>query len=401
MHSGLFPELQVPGARLLAGPNRRRHAERSRSRGVLLRGTAWNCTAGAVPLTAFSLPCAACSQQSGLGRLVKVSRLPDDPACAFSCPASPQFSPHPSPNRPSGPSSRLASPGGYPSVAYGDSSSVRGSPFVGAGAHLLGAGHMGQASMGLPYSPDGSLAYSLGGSGPASLDPSAAAAQLAGGAAAGHPQQASLLAQLQQIWGEGSAGGGGSGAAGGAPAFGASLGASPATTLLAGDAAAAAQQQQQQQLAALLFMQQLEMQQAALAARGLTPGCGGMPDSPPLSPQQLPAASADMLRDVLGSPLSPLRWPGGRGGTGDLLTDPSLSLGAEMAAAAATALRAIGEAGEEPAGAPHGRRSLSLSPSHAAAAGGSGSQPRQLASPERPSFESMDLDALGFTESLD
>jgi hypothetical protein len=317
----------------------------------------------------------------------------------------PEFSPQPSPNRPSGPSSRLTSPGGHPGMAFGDGTSVRGSPFVGADLRAqLGAGAYAvgsQSSLGLPYSPDGSLGYSLGGSGPASLEPSAAAAaaaaQLAG--ASGQPQQASLLAQLQQIWGEGSGGGG---AAASAAAFGASLGASPAATLLASEAAAAVQHQhqQQQQLAALLFMQQLEMQQAALAARSLTPGRGGMPDSPPLSPQQLPAASADMLRDVLGSPLSPLRWPSGRsgggGGTGDFITDPSLSLGAEMAAAAASALREIGEAGDEPAGSVRGRPAAARS----LADGGSQAQ-RQLASPERPSFESMDLGALGFTELLD
>ena len=323
-----------------------------------------------------------------------------------------QFSPQPSPNRPSGPGSRLTSPGSYPGLAYGEGSGLRGSPVVGAGPHLLGAvgGSAGQlSSLGLPYSPDGSLAYRLGGSGPASLEPSAAAvaaAQLAGG----QPQQASLLAQLQQIWGEGSGGAAG-GAAGGVPAFGPSLGASPAAPLLGGEAAA--QQQQQQQLAALLFMQQLELQQAALAARGLTPGRSSMPDSPPLSPQQLPAASADMLRDVLGSPLSPLRWPGGRrsGGAGvggDLLGDPSLSLGAEMAAAAATALRQIGElpeSGEVAAASPRGRpaaaRSLGGCDSGSQPGSGGGLLQRQLASPEGPSFESMDLDALGFTESLD
>ena len=302
----------------------------------------------------------------------------------------------------------MHSPGGCPGPRFGEAGQLRGSPFVGADpqtqlAQLLGAAAAGglgggrSQSLGMAYSPDGSLTYGLGGSGPASLEPQPGAAQLAGGGGLGPPQQASLLAQLQQIWGEGSGGGAELGA-GGLPGFGAGLGASPAAALLASSAAAQqaaqAQQvaQQQQQLAALLFMQQLELQQAALAGQGaaLTPGRrgGAALESPPVSPQQLPPASADMLREVLGSPLSPLRWPAepaapATGASGDLLAAPSLSLGAELAAAAATALRQMGEAPEEAGGTP-------------------GRQPqRRLLSPERPSFESVDLDALGFTESLD
>lgn len=405
--------LQVSGPSLLAGAQWWRLAECARPRGAQ--------QANSKQLEWHSLHTAEASTACAVGiacLLRPLHVLADSLPAHFtsSCPFSPlQFSPQPSLNRPSGPNSRLHSPGGYPGVAYGDGNSLRGSPFVGADPHSqLGAaaGHLGQPSLGIPYSPDGSLAYSLGGSGPASLEPSAAAAaaaaQLAGGASGGQPQQASLLAQLQQIWGEGSGGGGG--AAGGTPAFGASLGASPAAALLASEAAAAAQQQQQQQqqLATLLFMQHLEMQQAALAARGLTPSRGGVPDSPPLSPQQLPPASADMLRDVLGSPLSPLRWSGNhsaRGGTGDLLTNPSLSLGAELAAAAAMALREMEETGEELSAAQRGRPAAarSLADGGGVAQQGSGQPQRQLVSPspERPSFESMDLDALGFTESLD
>lgn len=407
------PMLQVSGPSLLAGAQWWRLAECARPRGAQ--------QANSKQLEWHSLHTAEASTACAVGiacLLRPLHVLADSLPAHFtsSCPFSPlQFSPQPSLNRPSGPNSRLHSPGGYPGVAYGDGNSLRGSPFVGADPHSqLGAaaGHLGQPSLGIPYSPDGSLAYSLGGSGPASLEPSAAAAaaaaQLAGGASGGQPQQASLLAQLQQIWGEGSGGGGG--AAGGTPAFGASLGASPAAALLASEAAAAAQQQQQQQqqLATLLFMQHLEMQQAALAARGLTPSRGGVPDSPPLSPQQLPPASADMLRDVLGSPLSPLRWSGNhsaRGGTGDLLTNPSLSLGAELAAAAAMALREMEETGEELSAAQRGRPAAarSLADGGGVAQQGSGQPQRQLVSPspERPSFESMDLDALGFTESLD
>ena len=334
------------------------------------------------------------------------SRLPL-PAASLAPTPTPQFSPSPS-RPPRG--ARLGSPQG----GYGDGLLPPG--LAGARYHAGGPG--------LQYSPDTSLAYLAAASAQSSLEP---------GGPGGLPQQQtpSLLAQLQQIWGEGGEGGGGGKAA---PA-GAQLPAGYGGQLDASVAAAAmlASTQQQQQLAALLLMQQqLELQ--GRAGAGGTPGRrghlggGAGPDSAPLSPQQLPPASADMLREVLGSPLSPLHraaWPGGSGGSaaaagGAASADsleaagPSLSLGAEMSAAAAMALRLMGEpespahpagAGAPPGARPGAARSLAEAVQSAAqrcsldrasfdraSAGGARGPPAHR-------LDSMDLEALGFTES--
>lgn len=341
----------------------------------------------------------------------------------------------------------MRSPGGYAPTHLPSGMALPPGRFLDPhqAAMGLGGGPGGHASHsgGLRYSPDSSLGYLA-----ASLAQQQAGLGPQGGDGSAPLQQASLLAQLQQIWGEGAEGGGG-GAAGGRvgvpsgpgggtlPGFGAGMGSSAAA------AAMLASTQQQQQLAALLFMQQqLEQQAAAARGGGGSPGGQSGADSAPLSPQQLPPASASMLREVLGSPLSPLQhggWPGSSVSTAPALgsapadslegAEPSLSLGAEMAAAAAMALRALGELPEEGAS----RAALGLSPRastapntarpgavrslseavHTAAqrgsldrlspagGGGGGSYGPAASGPPAHRIDSMDLEALGFTESGD
>lgn len=293
--------------------------------------------------------------------------------------------------------------------------------------------------LGLPYlSPGGS---SLEPHSAAPLPP--AAGLLAGPGPGPTPalqQHHGLLAQLQQIWGEQPAGGSG-GEAGEEPLVGTGLPAAPALPGFGGGGGvlggAPSEQQQQQQLAALLFVQHLGLQQQLAGrpggAAGQLPGsCAGGADSLPVSPQQLPPASADMLREVLGSPLSLLPhgasptggggWPGGEGLRVSEMR-PSLSLTRELAAAQAQALRTLGELPEEPAmlaGSPRGRggrgtaaRSLAAAVHSAALRGGADgadAAPR-AAPPAAPALgeangkaqahriDSLDLEALGFTES--
>lgn len=241
-------------------------------------------------------------------------------------------------------------------------------------------------------------------------------------------QQQSLLAQLQQIWGEQPVDDSGPSAVE-EPLGGPGL---PASAALAGFGGGgmlggpSAEQQQQQQLAALLFVQHLGLQQqlAGRPGQGLTGA-----DSLPVSPQQLPPASADMLREVLGSPLSLLphgaspaggaSWPGGEGGRVSDMR-PSLSLTRELAAAQAQALRTLGELPEEtagPAGSPRSRvtaaRSLAAAVHNAAlrapapAADGAPQHALATAPPQGESsgkvqthhIDSLDLESLGFTES--
>jgi hypothetical protein len=222
-------------------------------------------------------------------------------------------------------------------AACGGGGALRRSPFGGeAGGGL-------PRTRSVPFSPDSSLSH-FSSSAASSLDPqqSAAAAAMAAASAAPPPN---LLAQLQQIWGDP-----GAAAPHPLPGFGAPLLGTAAGEAAAAAAAAATVQQQQQQLAALLFMHRLEEQQRVA-------GGGAALDGPPASPQQLPDASADLLREVLGSPLALL--PGGarRGSAGSL------------------AWAALGGGGE---GVP-----ADGSPS---ALGGR-------------CMESLDLEALGFTES--
>lgn len=188
---------------------------------------------------------------------------------------------------------------------------------------LGGGGGMPRSLSGVPYSPDCALSPFLP-SGASSLDPVAPAPPQA--ATPALQQHQTLLAQLQQIWGE-------EGGRGGAPA---PHKAPPTPGFGGGVLGGGASEQQTQQLAALLFMQQLELtQQASLAGQH-----GGVDDGALLSPRQLPAASADMLRDVLGSPLSLLPHGGGGGwgageaeGGAEAPMRPSMSLTNELAAA--------------------------------------------------------------------
>lgn len=203
-----------------------------------------------------------------------------------------------------------------------------------------------------------------------------------------------------------------------------------------------------------MFMQQLEMQQHSLAlASSGQGGCdlSGSPGSAPVSPQQLPPASADMLRDLLGSPLSLLprgSTPAGGHERGERGMRPGMRLSRELAAAQAQALRTLGEMGEEPSMVHHSMHSMSPAGSprrqpaaarhlgmslHGASAGASatlhqyphnqslhrnsqpGGQDSPMAAPasllphdldggeegglQAHTFDSFDLEALGFTES--
>lgn len=323
-----------------------------------------------------------------------------------------------------------------------------GSPGYGGG--LTGPGGIPRTPS-LPFSPSPSslLGLSSYSSGASSLDPQhvvplpPAAGLLPGpGPTPALQQHHGLLAQLQQIWGEQPQGGGGAGA-GEQPLGGTGL--PPAAPLpsfggasvLGG--AASEQQHQQQQLAALLFVQHLGLQQQLQGrlgpdrtgdALGHPPcrGAVGSADSAPMSPQQLPPASVDMLREVLGSPLSLLphgtsppgggSWPASDGGRVSDMR-PSLSLTRELAAAQAQALRTLGELPEDPAalaGSPRGRvgrvtaaRSLAaavhgaaLLDPLAAAEGAPAAAPARAEGEARSRthrIDSLDLESLGFTES--
>ncbi|KAI3427055.1 hypothetical protein D9Q98_006995 [Chlorella vulgaris] len=243
------------------------------------------------------------------------------------------------------------SPAAEPSALGCSSGGLRHSPFI---ADSSGRGLLRTHSV--PFSPNSSLSY-ITSSNQSSIDPQqSAAAALAAAAAApgsggggGGLGQPSLLVQLQQIWG------GGAGDSVPLPGFGAGVG--PALGLPSRHPVAipagSEQQQQQQQLAALMYMQQLELQQR-LAGGG---GGGGGSDSAPVSPHQLPATSADVLRQVLGSPLSPL--PGSRlaGGAGGGQRDGGAAAWAALEAPAAGSGGELGAL--EPAASLQGSMSLS------------------------------------------
>lgn len=392
-----LPQVAAGAAGLLARPGRARHPQRACARGeAASRGGGESPDSKSASLWVERRGSVCSSTAPAATSLL--------PPC--SRPPRPQFSP--SPNRL--PRSVHL---GSPQAPYGSDGLLP--------PGLQGGGYPGGS---LQYSPDTSLAYLSAASAQSSLEPAGAVGQTP-----------SLLAQLQQIWGEG--GGAGAGRAPAGAALPSGYGAGGLDANLAA-AAMLASTEHQQQLAALLMMQQqLELQARGHASRAAS---ADGPDSAPLSPQQLPPASADMLREVLGSPLhrqGARAWPAG-GGDGDSLeaAGPSLSLGAEMATATTMALRMMGEPSLElPSGAgagasasapptarPGAARSLSLADAvHSAAQRCSLDRhsPERLSS-ERQSLEerrsagassygvrgppthridSMDLEALGFTES--